>query len=169
MSFVTFNKKTLFHARIPSASIVNTICCRLKVILLETISNEDFQCNTSLQCWNNVVTIGNNVATILQCYVALKKSLLRIVLNPLSTKSEQHIFSPNNIHTSPREKVMVNKMISKGKVLWSITKFSQLILYGNVRRPVWRTCIWILRLKGLTHSHSGYYDNVKFVLEYCSI
>ena len=164
MTFLKFHKETQFHAWFPSASIVNTICCRLKVMLHETISNDDFQRNTALQCWNNVATIRNNVATILQCCVALKKSFLRIVLNPLSTKSEQHIFFPNNIHTSPREKVMVNKMISKGKVLWSITKFSQLILYGNVRRTVWRTCIWILRLKGLTHSHSGYYDNVKFVM-----
>ena len=86
-------------------------------MLHKTISNDDFQRNTALQCWNNVATIRNNVATMLQCCVALKKSLLRIVLNPLSIKSEQHIFSPNNIHTSPREKVMVNKMINKGKVL----------------------------------------------------
>ena len=32
-----------------------------------TIRNDDFQCNTALQCWNNVVTIRNNVATL--CYV----------------------------------------------------------------------------------------------------
>ena len=31
-----------------------------------TIRNDDFQRNTVLQCWNNVVTIGNSVATMLQ-------------------------------------------------------------------------------------------------------
>ena len=30
----------------------------------ETIRNDDFQRNTVLQCWNNVVTIQNNVATL---------------------------------------------------------------------------------------------------------
>ena len=48
-------------------------------------------------------------------------------LNPLSPDSDQHQFSPNNIHMLPREMVMrVNKMITKGKMLWSFTKFSQL-------------------------------------------
>ena len=37
-----------------------------------TIRNDDFQRNTALQCWNNVVTIRNNVATMLQHCVALK-------------------------------------------------------------------------------------------------
>ena len=32
---------------------------------------------------------------------------------------------------------------------WSSTKFSQLILEGNVWRSVWRICMWILGLKGL--------------------
>ena len=37
-----------------------------------TIRNADFHGNTALQCWNNVVTIRNNVATVLQRCVALK-------------------------------------------------------------------------------------------------
>ena len=37
-----------------------------------TICNDDFHGNTALQCWNNVVTIRNNVATMLQRCVALK-------------------------------------------------------------------------------------------------
>ena len=37
-----------------------------------TIRNDDFHGNTALQCWNNVVTIRNNVATMLQRCVALK-------------------------------------------------------------------------------------------------
>ena len=50
-------------------------------------------------------------------------------INPLSPNSDQHQFSPNNIHMLPREMVMrVNKMISKEKMLWSVYKLSQLIL-----------------------------------------
>ena len=33
---------------------------------------------------------------------------------------------------------------------WSFIKFSQLIHEGNVWRLVWRICMWILGLKGLT-------------------
>ena len=54
-------------------------------------------------------------------------------INPLSPNSDQHQFSPNDIHTLAREKVMtVNKMITKEKIPWSFIKFSQLILKGNV-------------------------------------
>ena len=52
---------------------------------------------------------------------------------PLSPKSDQHQFSPNNIHTKSREKVVrINKMITSGKKLWSFIKFSQLIFYRNI-------------------------------------
>ena len=44
----------------------------LQVMLHETIRNDDFKRNTALQRWNNVGTIRNNVATILQSFVALK-------------------------------------------------------------------------------------------------
>ena len=38
--------------------------------------------------------------------------------NPLSPNGDQHQFSPKNIHTSSREKVMrINKMITKKKCL----------------------------------------------------
>ena len=38
--------------------------------------------------------------------------------NPLSPNGDQRQFSPNNIHTSPREKVMrIKKMITKKKCL----------------------------------------------------
>ena len=37
--------------------------------------------------------------------------------NPLSPNGDQCQFSPNNIHTSPREKVMrIKKMITKKKM-----------------------------------------------------
>ena len=45
---------------------------KLKVMLQGTIGNDYFQLNTAFQCWNNVVTIRNNVTTILQRRVALK-------------------------------------------------------------------------------------------------
>ena len=37
-----------------------------------TIRNDDFKRNAALQCWNNDVTIQNNVATMLQRCVGLK-------------------------------------------------------------------------------------------------
>ena len=38
------------------------------------------------------------------------------LINPLSPDSDQHQFSPNNIHMLPREMIMrVNKMITKEK------------------------------------------------------
>ena len=44
----------------------------VKMMLHETIRNDYFQRNTALQCWNNVVTIGNNVAAMLPRCIALK-------------------------------------------------------------------------------------------------
>ena len=44
----------------------------LKVMLQGTIRNDDFQRNTVSQWWNNVVTIPNNVVTMLQRCFALK-------------------------------------------------------------------------------------------------
>ena len=43
-------------------------------MLHSTIRSDNFWRNTSLQCWNNVVTIRNNVAAMLQRCVALKNS-----------------------------------------------------------------------------------------------
>ena len=43
------------------------------VMLHGTIRNDDFKRNTALQCWNNVVTTQNNVATMLQRCVALNR------------------------------------------------------------------------------------------------
>ena len=43
----------------------------LKVMLHGTSSNNGFRGNTALQYWDNVVTIRNNVATMLQPCVVL--------------------------------------------------------------------------------------------------
>ena len=40
-------------------------------MLHDTIRNHDFKRKTALQCWNNVVTIPNNIVTMLQRCVAL--------------------------------------------------------------------------------------------------
>ena len=98
--------------------------------------------------------------------------------NPLSPNRDQHQFSPKDIHRLSRPMVMrINKMINKEKMPWSLIKFSQLILKGNVWRSVWRICMWILGLKGLiafccerhdllcSHSNSDlftYEDNMLF-------
>ena len=51
------------------------------------------------------------------CYGALKVlQSLEASFNPLGANSEQQQFSPNNIHTLSRDKVMrINKMITKEK------------------------------------------------------
>jgi len=44
-------------------------------------------------------------------------TLQALCVNPLSPNSDQHQFSPNNIHTLSREKVMrIAKMITKEKM-----------------------------------------------------
>ena len=61
-------------------------------MLHATILDDDFYGNTGLQCWNNVVTILNNFATMLQRCVALKIVVAnRLVLNHLNGAS---IFPP---------------------------------------------------------------------------
>ena len=41
----------------------------------------------------------------------------RLAINPLCVNGDQHQFSPNNIHTLSRDKVMrINKMITKEKM-----------------------------------------------------
>ena len=44
----------------------------IKVMLHETICNDSFLPNTALQCWKNVATIRNNVATILYSDAVLR-------------------------------------------------------------------------------------------------
>ena len=48
------------------SSLINENKIVFKVMLNGTIRNDDLQHNTALQCWNNVVAIRNNVATMLQ-------------------------------------------------------------------------------------------------------
>ena len=49
----------------------------IKVMLHGTIRNDDFYRNTALQCWNNVVTIQNNVA-MLCCAKSRRCKSLRV-------------------------------------------------------------------------------------------
>ena len=95
------------------------------------------------RCWEEKTTRSNRMKfTLLQSII--------LGFNPLSPNSDQHRFSPNNIHTLSRNKVMrLNEVITKEKMPRSFIKVSQLILKGNVWRSVWRICMWILGLKGL--------------------
>ena len=87
-------------------------------------------------------------------------------VNPLSPNSDQQQFSPNNIHTLSRDKVMrINKMIIIEKIPWSFIKFSQLILKGDVWRSIWRIYMWMLGLKGLRRF--GY--QMIITIKYCKI
>ena len=65
-----FDKSNNFH---PSSQLQ---IGELKMILHGTISKDDFQRKTALQCWNNVVTIRNNVATMLQRCVVQQEGIL---------------------------------------------------------------------------------------------
>ena len=51
-------------------------------------------------------------------------------------------------------------MITKEKTPWCFIKISQLILKGNVWRSVWRICMWILGLKGLSNNNGDRDENV---------
>ena len=58
------------------------------------------------------------------------------------------------------------KMITLVKMLWSFIKFSQLILKGNVWGSVWRICMLILGLKGLSSKREDN-ENEKVVNTSC--
>ena len=65
-------------------------------------------------------------------------------INSLSPNSDQHQFSPNNIHRlSSATSMRINQMITKRKI-------SDLLLISP-NRNIWRICLWILGLKGLIH------------------
>ena len=53
----------------------------------------------------------------------------------------------------------INKMIIQEKRPLSYIKFSELILKGNVWRSVWRICMLILGLKGLTAKELRWVDH----------
>ena len=57
----------------------------LKVILHGTICNDDCLRNTALQCWNNVVTIRNNAATL--CFAKNRRCESSRVTPPLQAWS----------------------------------------------------------------------------------
>ena len=59
-----------FHVLIPHSPFL--VLETSTMVLHRTIRNDDFLRSTARQCWNNVVTIRNNVSTMLQRCVALK-------------------------------------------------------------------------------------------------
>ena len=73
-----------------------------------------------------VLNFGSKICTNPVLMFQRKKAMH---LSPLGPKSDHQQFPPNNIGRSSRVKVMrISKMITKGKMLWSFIKFSQLIL-----------------------------------------
>ena len=79
--------------------------------------------------------------------------LMIICINRLSPKIDEHQFSPNNIHTSSRKKVMrINKMITKRK-MFLIT--CQILSTYSLRKSIevsLENCKRILRIV------SGFWD-----------
>ena len=76
---------------VPTTSLTSTNSTTpitLKVILHGTIRNDDFYRNTELQCWNNVVTIRNNAATLCCAKNRLCKSSR--VTSPLQAAQLSH-------------------------------------------------------------------------------
>ena len=64
-SFLELILKTMVSAEKEKENCCLVFTSSVKVLLHETIRNDDFKRNTSLQCWNNVAIIQNNVATVL--------------------------------------------------------------------------------------------------------
>ena len=93
--------------------------------------------------------------TVVQQDLCWLHSFFHPSINPSSSRHYgQHQFSPNRIYASSRELVMrINKVMFKGKVLWSFNKFSQIILEECMEtrlKSLSFTCLWIFVLKGLT-------------------
>ena len=62
-------------------------------------------------------------------HVFLLSLLFNSIINPLSPNSDQHQFSPNNIHRLSREMVMrINQMITKEKMHDLLLNFLNLSL-----------------------------------------
>ena len=54
------------------------------------IRSNDFERNTALQCWNNFVTIRNNVATL--CCAKNRRGESSCVTSPLQRRAVGHFF-----------------------------------------------------------------------------
>ena len=95
--------------------------------------------------WENLIK-GQSIFPLAAHFLILTTICLDNALTILgenwgwSLKSNQHLFSLQNISTQ------LSESLERSSI-----KFSQLILYGNVRRSVWRICMWILGLWGLIH------------------
>ena len=69
----------------------------------------------------------NTTSVIFGKYIQCEKNLQYFDINPSSPNSDQHQFSPNNIHRLSRAKSKrINKMITKRNVFDLKSKFSQL-------------------------------------------
>ena len=116
---------------------------------------------TSSLIWNNHCLFIHlklyNLATLKRLVNCSLTNLLDYCshFNPFGPKSDQHLFSPNNISRSSRVKVTrITKFIIKGTGI--LNQILSTILKRNVWRSVWRICMWIL--KALTSCSKDFSD-----------
>ena len=105
---------------------------------------------TSSLIWNNhclfIQLKRYNLATLKRLVNCSLMNLLYYCshFNPFGPKSDQHLFSPNNISRSSRVKVTrITEFIIKGTGI--LNQILSTILKRNVWRSVWRICMWILK------------------------
>ena len=75
----------------------------------------------------------------------------------------------NNYKIKRKDYMGINAMITYGKILWSLIKFSLLILKENLWRSVWRICLWILGLLSYYNSERFMVAGVQKKLHACNI
>ena len=116
------------------------LCCDLVVfqdirdfgIFLSTLLCLDLIYYFLLEAFSVAVHNGNMSLNALRLYWLFFDQSISVIacligsllLKPLSPNTDQHQFSPNNIHRLSRDKgVRINIMITKGKMLCSFIKF----------------------------------------------
>ena len=82
-----------------------------------------------LMSWAAVVVSIDSSSSVFRVSSSFKKRLItQSDLKPVKhLTADQCQFSPNSIKTQLKEIMKINKIINKGKMRWSFTKFSQLI------------------------------------------
>ena len=104
--------------------------------------------NIVMETWSAVLLTSKAMIKMGRCDQLSKTS------EPFTCKKSQEwpisIFSSQYPYIIKENVMRFNIMITSRKMLWSFIKFSQLIFKGDVWRSVWRICMWLLGLKGLS-------------------
>ena len=94
------------------------LCWYLIYFLLETVTFAVHNVNMSLNALRLYWLFFDQSISVIASLIG------SLLLKPLSPNTDQHQFSPNNIHRLSRDKgVRINTMITKGKMLCSFIKF----------------------------------------------